>query len=90
MSVLRLTLIQPEDSADLSERMDLHAIADSVDAIVDITHCSMEWADPEPTPDGWKIGWLFYFRNENQEECVRSMLEDMILDFPDVLSLSSN
>lgn len=88
MSSLQLTftsqVISPIE--DPSAFFEAHEIADNVDAIVDITRCGMQWADPTANT----VGWVFFFRNENQEECVRSMVEDLIRSYPHCLSLTVN
>jgi hypothetical protein len=61
----------------------MHDIIDSIDTIADITGCRMIWGTPKPNV----VGWEFSFRDEIQEECTLSMLNDLVRDFPQNLSL---
>lgn len=54
------------------------AITSSIDTICEETGCRMEWGDPTSET----LRWNFFFRNDNQEECVRSMLMDLVYDYP--------
>lgn len=77
MSSLKLTLRHGDVESVIDE------VSSSIDSICEITGCRMEWGDPTPET----VSWEFYFKNENQEECTRSMLLDLVHDFPYNLSL---
>lgn len=93
MSRLRLTFTRVFGPCEnyVNDHAEHLEIANSIETIVEETGCTMEWDDPssyESSVDRWSIGWLFSFRNENQEECARSMLEDLVRDYPNLLTLT--
>jgi hypothetical protein len=83
MSSISLTLRHSDDEYLIDE------VASNIDAICDITGCRQESSfttDGAPTKE--TVSWLFTFKNENQEECARSMLLDLIDDYPYLLTMS--
>jgi hypothetical protein len=73
-----LTLNSEVDMSTIDE------IALNIDTICEVTGCHMEWSEPTQTT----VSWAFSFKNENQEECARSMLMDLIYDFPYLLTMN--
>ena len=70
--MITLTLCHKNDESLINDA------AVSVNTICEETNCQMTWGDPTSET----ISWDFFTRNSRQEECVRSMLMDLVYDYP--------
>lgn len=59
-------------------------VASTIDMICEETGCRMEWGDPTPET----ISWNFFTRDARHEECVRSILMDLVHDYPDCVTVN--
>lgn len=57
----------------------------SIETIVEVSGCRMEWGDPTAESVCWELS----FKNERQEESALSMVNDLILDYPESLTVET-
>jgi hypothetical protein len=57
----------------------------SIETIVEVSGCRMEWGDPTAESVCWELS----FKNERQEEATLSMVNDLILDYPGSLKVET-
>lgn len=70
--MMSLTLRHGNDESVIND------VASSIETICEEIGCRMEWGDPTPET----ISWNFFTRDECHEECARSMLMDLVHDYP--------
>jgi hypothetical protein len=63
----------------------VNEIIGCIEAIVEVTGCHMEWGNPTAE----SVNWEFSFKNEQQEEVTLSMLNLVLIDYPEHLMVET-
>ena len=56
----------------------ISSVLSTIEDICEEVDCNMVWGTSTPKT----ISWNFFSRNDHHEECIRTMLMDLVQDYP--------